>query len=139
MKRTITTFFKGAFLALLVLVSQSAAFADNDPDVISKAREAVASSPDNWYILATSAEACFEKHTNMEEAKKWIDKSMKLAKNKYTLQVMGDYYFESEQPSKALEYYVLSLKMAKEGKSEANVKDQQAKIAKAYKKIKASE
>ncbi|MEL6560468.1 MAG: hypothetical protein AAFQ94_19920 [Bacteroidota bacterium] len=139
MKRTITTFIKGAVLALLVLVSQSSAFASSEPDVISKAREAVASAPDNWYILASSAEACFENHTNLEEAKKWIDKSISLQKNKYTLQVMGDYYMESEQPKKALEYYVLSLQKAKEGESKTDVKAQQAKIAKAYKKIKASE
>lgn len=139
MKRTITTFLKGALLALLVLVSQSAAFAGNEPDVISKAREAVASSPDNWYILASSADACFEKQKNMEEAKKWIDKSISMERNKYTLEVMGDYYYETDQPKKALEYYLLSLKKAKEGESKTNVKEQQANIAKAYKKIKASE
>lgn len=130
MKRTITTFLTGAAMALLVVVSQSFAFANN-PDVISKAKKAVASAPNDWYVLASSADVCLEQHSNLSEAKQWIEKSLEMEENAYTLEVMGDYYLESDQPVKAMEYYVLSLKKAQEAQGELNPENQQAKIAKA--------
>lgn len=119
---------------MLLLLTQSS-FALSDPDAIVKARNAVASSPDNWYILAKSADACIEKGKNMEEAKDWITKSLKLERNSYTLEVMGDYYLETENPKKAMEYYVLSLKEAREKESKTDLKSQQQKIAEAQKMI----
>ncbi|MEL7147733.1 MAG: hypothetical protein AAFO69_15265, partial [Bacteroidota bacterium] len=115
---------------LLVVVSQSFAYANN-PDVISKAKKAVASSPDDWYVLASSADVCLEQHANITEAKQWIQKSLEMEENAYTLEVMGDYYLESKQPVKAMEYYVLSLKKAREDQVELNPENQQAKIVKA--------
>jgi len=143
MKRSILNFVKGATLALLVLVSQSMAFANGaEPDVIKKAREAVSSSPNNWYILAQSAEACLDKHLNVTEAGEWIEKSLSLEKNSYTLEIMGDFYVESEQPKKAIGYFVKSLELTKKSISadsnrderraaRASMKVLQAKIAKA--------
>jgi len=138
MKRTITTIFRSAALALLVLVSQSAAFAGTNPDLVSRAKKAVASSPNDWYILATSADVCLEQHSNLSEAKEWIEKSLSMEENAYTYEVMGDYYLENDEPVKAMEYYILSLKKANEAEEKLNPENQQVKIARAYKLSKAS-
>lgn len=122
----------GATLALLVVVSQSFAFASN-PDVVSRAKKAVASSPDDWYVLASAADVCLEQHANLKEARQWIEKSLEMEENAYTLEVMGDYYLESNEPLKAIEYYVLSLKKARDTQNELNPENQQAKIARANK------
>ncbi|MGB3468600.1 MAG: hypothetical protein WBA74_25170, partial [Cyclobacteriaceae bacterium] len=87
------------------------------------------------YILAKSADACIEWEKNMDEAKVWIEKSLKLERNAYTLEVMGDYYFKTDNPKKAMEYYVLSLQSASEKNAKANVRSQQRKIAEAHKMI----
>ena len=137
MKRTIKTVLAGAAMALLVVVGQSFASASN-PDVVSKAKKAVAASPNDWYVLASSADVCFEQHANLSEAKQWIQKSLEMEENAYTLEVMGDYYLESDQPEKAIEYYVRSLKEARSSQDNLNPDNQQAKIAKAQKQSKAS-
>ncbi len=134
MKRSISKFIKGATLALLVLVSQSMAFAAvSGPDVIKKAREAVSTSPNNWYILAQSADACLKQGLNVEEAGEWIEKSLTMEKNVYTMEVMGDYYLETKQPKKALGYFINCLEMTEKSDSKSKFKRLQSKIVTASK------
>ena len=106
-------------------------FARIDDRTTEKTRDAVEkASPDDWYTLAISAEKCFKKKVNLEEAALWLDQSLRIAETPFNLELKGDYYLDNRLTDKALEYYVRAMNIMKENDGEAEVSTLQKKIAK---------
>ena len=123
-------------LILLSLFATSLAFSNDQRDskkpdkVTIKTREAVAEAqPDDWKTLAEAAEKCIHKGVNLKEAQEWLDTSLKIKETALNLMVKGDYYASNNQPDRALEYYVKSLKVGKQQDVNFNGSKVQQKIA----------
>lgn len=121
------------FSIALVLYASISSFANSNADdkTVEKAREAVENaSPDDWYTLAVNAEKCFKKNVNMQEAAKWLDRSIEIAETPYNMELKGDYYAMNRLPEKALDYYLKAMNLAKSDKGNADVAELQKKISK---------
>lgn len=125
---------KSAFilsLTLFVLIS-STSFASNAKEkTTDKTREAVESAgPDDWHTLAICAEKCFKKNVNMNEAVKWLNQSLKIAKKPLNLELQGDYYMMNKLPEKALKSYISAMNILKEENNLADFSKLQKKVSK---------
>ncbi len=123
---------KRNLLAVLVLLS---AFAVNahvyvgKDKVLNKARKAVASNFDNsWKVFAQSASMVIDQDIALEEAKEWLEASMKIQKTPFNLEVMGDYYIATGDKKTAIKYYYESLLLLKENTLDPDTGELQAKI-----------
>ncbi|XOV95189.1 MAG: tetratricopeptide repeat protein [Bacteroidota bacterium] len=106
---------KTSLLAAITLVSSLGAFA-NDPEskTVEKARDAVESSSSNWKVLAESAEKCFRKGQNVDQAMEWINKSIEINPDPMNHEIKGDYYKSQNQYKKAMEQYFKAIVTGKE-------------------------
>tara|TARA_B100000941_G_scaffold289430_1_gene268478 strand:- start:92963 stop:93508 length:546 start_codon:yes stop_codon:yes gene_type:complete len=92
-----------AFMA--VVISTSAFSSDPESKVVEKAREAVESSSSDWKVLAESAQKCFKKEQNIDQAMEWINKSIEINPDPSNYEIKGDYYKSVKQYRKALQQY----------------------------------
>lgn len=105
---------KSSLLAVVVLVSSFGAFAANPEEkVVEKARDAVASSSSDWKVLAESAEKCFRKDQNVDQAMEWINKSIEINPDPMNYEIKGDYYKSQSLYKKALEQYYKAIIVGK--------------------------
>ncbi len=123
---------KKSLLAVLVLLSAivvNAHVYDGKDKVLNKARKAVASNFDNsWKVFAQSASMIIEKEVALEEAKSWLDASLKIKKTAFNLEVMGDYFIAIGDKESAMEYYYESLLTLKATTLNPDTGQLQAKI-----------
>ena len=128
---------KKSLLAVLVLLSAFIVNADvaiksdfvGKDKVLNKARKAVASNFDNnWKVFAQSASMIIEEEVALEEAKAWLDASLKIQKTSFNLEIMGDYYFATGDKKSAIKYYHESLVLLKETNLNPDTGKLQAKI-----------
>ena len=68
-------------------------------------------APDDWYVLAHSADLCLKKNINTKDVAEWIDRSLSIKETPYNLEVKGDYYMINRMPKKAGEFYLKALKV----------------------------
>lgn len=124
---------KLAFMAIAMLAITSAnSFAGTKEKAVAKATEAVENgSPDDWMLLAKQADYLIRKNAGMSTAKEWIEKSISIKEDAYNLEVMGDYYLQSNLPKKAIGYYLQSADKVKVGNPSADTSWLQDKIASA--------
>ncbi len=106
---------KTSFVAFIAVIFSTVAIA-NDPEskVVEKAREAVESSSSNWKILAESAQKCFRKDQNIDQAMEWINKSIDINPDPYNYEIKGDYFLSKKQYNKALKQYYEAILIGKE-------------------------
>ncbi|MDW3193869.1 MAG: hypothetical protein R8G66_15965 [Cytophagales bacterium] len=131
---------KKSLLAVLVLLSAIVVNANvantnvanpnfGKDKVLNKARKAVASNFDNsWKVFAQSASMIIKEDVALEEAKSWLDASLKIQKTSFNLEVMGDYYFATGDKKSAIKYYHESLVLLKETTLNPDTGQLQAKI-----------
>lgn len=126
---------KKSLLAVLVLLSAIVVHANvvnpniGKDKVLNKARKAVASNFDNsWKVFAQSASMIIEEGVALEEAKSWLDASLKIQKTSFNLEVMGDYFFATGDKAAAIKYYHESLVLLKETTLDPDTGQLQAKI-----------
>lgn len=128
---------KKNLLAVLVLLSAIVVkahvvnpnFNAGKDKVLIKARKAVAGNFDNnWKVFAQSAQMIIEEGVALEEAKSWLDTSLKIQKTPFNLEVMGDYYFTKGDKASAIKYYLESLVLLKETNLNPDTGFLQAKI-----------
>lgn len=104
-------------LAVIAMGVSLSAFA-GDPDeskTVEKAREAVeSSSSSDWKVLAESAEKCFKKDENIEQAMEWINKSIEINPDPLNYEIKGDFHASKNQYKKALEQYHKAIIIGKE-------------------------
>ncbi|MEQ8881197.1 MAG: hypothetical protein RLQ12_16250 [Cyclobacteriaceae bacterium] len=97
---------KTSLVALIAVVISTSAFAsDPESKAVEKAREAVESSASDWKILAESAQKCFKKGQNIDQAMEWINKSIEINPDPFNYEVKGDYYKSIKHYRKALQQY----------------------------------
>lgn len=122
-------------LAVLVLLSTTVVNAEvyaGKDKVLNKARKAVESNFDNsWKVFAQSASMIIEEDIALEEAKEWLETSLKIQRTPFNLEVMGDYYFAIGDNKAAIKYYYESLLLLKENTLDPDTGKLQAKIWKA--------
>lgn len=119
-----------AVALVLGALSVPASYAKTNDKTAEKAREAVENAgPHDWYTLAASAEKCFKKKVNLNEASEWLDQSLEIAQMPYNLELKGDYYILNKLPDQALEFYVKAMNVMKEKDGEADVSKIQKKIS----------
>lgn len=123
---------KKSLLAVLVLLSAivvNAHVYESKDKVLNKARKAVASNFDNsWKVFAQSASMVIEKDIALDEAKDWLETSLKIQKTPFNLEVMGDYYLAVGKKEAALEYFYESLLLLKTTTVDPDTGQLQAKI-----------
>ena len=126
---------KKSLLAVLVLLSAlvvNAHIYDGKDKILNKARKAVASNFDNsWKVFAQSASMIIDKGVALEEAREWLEASLKIQKTPFNLEVMGDYYFATGDNKTAIKYYYESILLLKETTLNPDTGPLQAKIWKA--------
>jgi hypothetical protein len=106
-------------------------FDGKDEKVLNKYREIINdSAPDDWYILASCAESCIKKDIINKEVAGWIDRSIKIRKTAYNMEIKGDYYIINKLPAKAGSCYLEAIKIGLEEDSNFDVAELQSKIAK---------
>ncbi|MEQ8338211.1 MAG: hypothetical protein RIA62_12735 [Cyclobacteriaceae bacterium] len=97
---------KTSLVALIAVVISTSAFAsDPESKAVEKAREAVESSASDWKVLAESAQKCFKKGQNIDQAMEWINKSIEINPDPFNYEVKGDYYKSIKHYRKALQQY----------------------------------
>jgi len=106
---------KTSLVALIAVAISTSVFA-NDPEskIVEKAREAVESSASDWKVLAESAQKCFKRNENVEQAMQWIDKSIEINPDPFNYEVKGDYYNSKKQYKMAMEQYYKAILTGKE-------------------------
>ncbi len=104
-----------SLLAVIVLMGSSIAFAsDPESKTVEKAREAVESNSGDWKVLAESAEKCFRKGENIEQAMQWINKSIEINPDPMNYEIKGDYFNAQSKYKKALEQYYQAIIVGKQ-------------------------
>ncbi|WP_258105049.1 hypothetical protein [Marinoscillum sp. MHG1-6] len=90
-------------------------FDDPNSKIVQKAIDAVANAEDNdWETLAQSAEICFMKKENMEEAVTWIEHSIKIKETPYNMEVYGDYLASVGKNKEARRHYYNAIVLIKQ-------------------------
>jgi hypothetical protein len=121
------------FFMLLLLSSVSLNVHSSDgknSKILNKHRQIVQeSAPDDWYTLASSAATCLKKDIVNKEVAEWIDRSLKIKKTAYNLEIKGDYYMKTKLPEKAGEFYLEAMRMGLEEDSNFDASGLQEKIA----------
>lgn len=118
-----------ATLIVILFISSSESFGFVDR-TIEKTRDAVENAgPNDWYTLAISAEKCFNKKVNLNEASKWLNQSLEIEETPFNLELKGDFCAENLLPDKALEYYVRTMNTLKARDGKAEVSHIQKKIS----------
>ena len=124
-------------IIFLLFATSFAAFAhksvefpvNNESEIVKQARDIVKGAKANdWYSYALAAEKCLRIATNIEEAKSWLETSVKIKEAGFNTMLLGDYHLISGDREKAVELYKKSLLVAdlnEEGYDPAKV---QAKI-----------
>jgi hypothetical protein len=98
--------------------------------ILNKYREIIQeSAPDDWYTLAYCAEQCLKKNIVNKEVDEWINKSLKIKRAAYNLEIKGDYYMKNRLPDKAGEFYLEAIRVGLEGESNFDSSGLQSKIA----------
>ena len=119
-----------ATLICMILLINGISFANYNNRIADKTRQAVENaSSDDWYTLAISAEKCFKKNVNLNEASKWLDQSLDIAQTPFNLELKGDYYYSNRLPDKAIEYYVRAMNTLKEKDGKSDISQLQKKVA----------
>ena len=109
--------FKTSLFAIAILAASLGAFASDPAEskTVEKAREAVESADSyDWQVLAKSAEKCFKKNQNIDQAMEWINKSIEINPDPSNLEIKGDYYRSVGKPSKAIEAYYEAIIVGKD-------------------------
>ena len=121
-----------SFLVMAMMVSSFSFGANHFGKLTDKTREAVENAaPDDWETLAKAAHKCIRKNKNMKEAYSWLNKSLEIKTTAYNLEVKGDYYLQNKMPRKAMQYYIKSMKKAKEVNRDADNTKLQEKLLQA--------
>ncbi|MFY0598674.1 MAG: hypothetical protein JXR03_03310 [Cyclobacteriaceae bacterium] len=118
-----------ASLMMMFITVQT--FAGDDPNskLVEKAKKAVEEAESNdWETLAQSAEICFIKKENLEQAVQWINKSIEIKETTYNLEVQGDYLSSIGKRKEAKSAYYKAILIAKESEFDANTGRLQKKL-----------
>lgn len=118
------------FLFAFVLLSTTMVMAGGATEkLLNKAQTAIKSaSADDWFVRASWAKKCIAKGINTDQVNKWIDKSLEIQENAYTLEVKGDYYAQNKMTEKAIQYYIKSIQSSTPGDSSFDQKKVQEKV-----------
>ncbi|MEP4534507.1 MAG: hypothetical protein ABJ004_15555 [Cyclobacteriaceae bacterium] len=119
-----------ALASLIVTFFTAQSFAsDPNSKLVEKAKEAVANADtDDWETLAQSAEICFMKDENVEEAAIWINQSIQIKETAYNLEVKGDYLSSIGEKQEAIRCYYTAIIRAKDMDPDANTSKLQRKV-----------
>ena len=99
-----------AFALLLVAGTATAKEKSKAQKMYEKQKTVVETAgPTDWKLLAKSARKLIAKETHLEEAKAWLDRSLKIFEAPYNLEVMGDYYALNGDKESAIAWYVKAL------------------------------
>ncbi|MGB0522648.1 MAG: hypothetical protein ACPGJS_06795 [Flammeovirgaceae bacterium] len=118
------------FLMAFVLLSTTMVMAGGATEkLLLKAKTAISkASADDWYVRASWAKKCIAKGVNTKEVGQWIDKSLEIQENAYTLEVKGDYYAKNRMTDKAITYYIKSIQSNVKGDASYDPQAVQAKV-----------
>lgn len=106
---------KTTLLAVITLITSSIAFATTPQSkTVEKAREAVELNSSNWKVLAQSAEKCFKKGENIEQAMEWINRSIEINPDPMNHEIKGDFFAKQNKYKQALEQYFKAILVGKE-------------------------
>ncbi len=121
------------FFMLLLLSSVSLNVHSSDGKnsrILNKYRDIVQeSAPDDWYTLASCAEQCLKKNIVTKEVDEWINKSLKIKRSSFNLEIKGDYYMKNKLPEKAGEFYLEAIRVGLEEDNNFDSSGLQSKIA----------
>lgn len=107
---SLTTVFALAFL--MVAGTGMAKEKSKEQKMFEKQKEVVETAgPTDWKVLAKAANKLIKKETHLDDAKAWLDRSLKIYQDPYNLEAMGDYFEVNGDKQKALEYYVKALEI----------------------------
>ena len=117
-------------LVALVFMSATMVMAGGATEkLLNKAQTAIKNaSADDWFVRASWAKKCIAKGVNTDEVNKWIDKSLEIQENAYTLEVKGDYYAQNKMNDKAIKYYIKSMQASTPGDASYDQKKVQEKV-----------
>ena len=102
--------------------------------ILNKHREIVQeSAPDDWYTLASCAEQCLKRNIVNKEVDEWINKSLKIRKTSFNLEIKGNYYMKNRLPHKAGEFYLEAIRIGLEEDKNFDSSGLQTKIARILK------
>lgn len=118
------------FLFAFVLLSTTMVMAGGASEkLLNKAEAAIKNaSGDDWFVRASWAKKCITKGINTEQVNKWIDKSLEIQENAYTLEVKGDYYAKNKMNKKAIKYYIMSMQSSISGDDSYDLQKVQEKV-----------
>lgn len=122
---------KLTILSLLFSFIVMPTFANDDPNskLVENAKKAVKKADaTDWETLAQSAEICFIKKENIEEAVQWINKSLEIKETAYNLEVKGDYLKSIGKRREAKELYYNAILKSKEVDMQVNTSKLQEKL-----------
>jgi hypothetical protein len=121
------------FFMLLLLSSVSLKVHSSDgknSKILNKYRDIVQeSAPDDWYTLASCAEQCLKKNIVNKEVDEWINKSLKIKRSSYNLEIKGDYYMKNRLPEKAGVLYLEAIRVGLQEDKNFDSTGLQSKIA----------
>ncbi|KXX68531.1 hypothetical protein [Flammeovirga sp. SJP92] len=108
---------KTIFLTLTLLISSFVSVFANTSDLEAPNDEKSAmlmkkvqkAEKNDWVTLKDAALFTINWNGDLEIAKQWIDKAIKIDKNALTLEVLGDYYIRTGNVEKATETYFNAL------------------------------
>ncbi len=116
------------FVLLVLFSLSSQSMATTTSNAVKKAQEAVSESPYDWKILAESAVICFKKGENIDEAMKWINKSIEINKDPMNLEIKADYLVEQGKKKEASKFYIEAINTAKNQNFWYDTSDLQQKL-----------
>lgn len=122
---------KLTIVVIIAVLFTSQAFANGDPNskLVEKAKKAVSEADaTDWETLAQSAEICFMKNENIEEASQWINKSIEIKATPYNLEVKGDYLSSIGENKEAISNYYQAILKSKEEDSNKSTEKLQSKM-----------
>jgi len=109
MKTTVKKILSLAVVAMLFVSFQVKADKTSDEEIQKIRTEVQNAGPNDWQTLANCADKCFQKKINVDEAVKWIDKSIEINPNPENLTIKGDYYLRTKMPEEAIKTYIKAL------------------------------
>jgi len=117
------------FVLSFICLSTSLVMAGGSTKFLQKAKSAVETAgPDDWFVRAKWAKMCISKGINTPEVAKWINKSLEIQENAYTLEVKGDYYAKNKMKKEAMEYYIKSMRSTIKGDDSYDLQRVQLKV-----------
>ncbi|RED94413.1 hypothetical protein [Marinoscillum furvescens] len=100
----------GALALVGLLTFTATASSTGESKSVKKAKEAVEEAAGyDWKTLAESAQVCFKKDQNIDQAMIWIEKSIEIQEDPFNLEILADYYASKGENDLAMSTYVRAI------------------------------